>query len=228
VRDIVLIVFSILIAFILQAWWDDHRDRRRLHNDLLSVRSEFEAAHIYISENIELLRSAANAIQAILSKAGPTALPMSPDSVQDLMSVAWGVRTLEVASGALNALLSSDDMHLIRNDTLKSLLGGWEALVYDARENTEWLREHGDERLIPLAMQYLPSLDMMRLLRLADYGPSKFPANPQGLLRDPVIESELAWRAQRIRGAIVEAETLLETARTILRLSADELGLVSS
>ena len=63
-RDVVLIVVSILIAFALDAWWQDRAERRVESEQIAALRSEFETARDTLKSMSEYLRGTTQGGQA--------------------------------------------------------------------------------------------------------------------------------------------------------------------
>ena len=55
----------------------------------------------------------------------------------------------------MNALISSGNLYIIKNDSLRMHLARWSGMLEDAKEDEKRLIEFGDTRLNPIRLEYL-------------------------------------------------------------------------
>ena len=129
-----VIVISILLAFAIDAWWDDQVEQKREREHLTSMRDEFAASlpgvdHVLTSveqhagnveQFIELLKNA---------DGQPVRIP------GELLGSAATWRTSDVSTSTLDALMASGDLNLIRNPELRAALAGLPAFLLDVTED---------------------------------------------------------------------------------------------
>ena len=129
----ILIVASILVAFLLDAWWGEREAQQRLDQELTSVAREVAENRILVEYEVETLdriKAGSEAILALL-KGAPTPQPVSlPDTL--MFSVTYWSPTLDLSFGALDALISSGRLAQIRDPELRLNLAGLRDLVEDA------------------------------------------------------------------------------------------------
>ena len=106
-----VIVFSILLAFWIEAWWEESRDRERevmllqaLLDDLQAMRNRFDSQRAY---NEAMLEAAKQLLDAGASRS--TAL--SPDDVDELLgNIVWYNSYTSWESASMDLLVSSGDL----------------------------------------------------------------------------------------------------------------------
>ena len=128
-----VIVVSILAAFLLDAWWADRGSRIELAQEVANVRSELQQSRQRVELEIEKLdRIAAGGDQIRqLMDADPDApTVIVPDSLAWLATV-WAP-TLDVSLGAVDALIASGRLAQIGNPELRSGLAGIKGYFEDA------------------------------------------------------------------------------------------------
>jgi hypothetical protein len=110
------IVISILLAFSIDAWWDDRKDIAEERELLLGLEVEFVDLRARLDKWAERNRSAALLLERYLS-----------DSVteMDLKSVEWVFVSAYIANvldqgGALDALLASGRLERIRDRDIRA------------------------------------------------------------------------------------------------------------
>lgn len=118
------IVGSILLAFAIDAWWEERLDQVRATEYLSQVRADSHANTLRLTEAIQLEKAQLKATQEIL-----TALrspdPMTLDSAREWTQFEPGYlwysdpRLLE---GAISALVATGEVNLIDNQEIKASL----------------------------------------------------------------------------------------------------------
>ena len=128
-----LIVGSILIAFLLDAWWDDREAQGRLDQELRSVAREVAENRDLVEyevESLERIRGGSEAILALLEDIRPSQAGSIPDTL--IFCVTYWSPTLDLSFGALDALIASGRLAQIRDPDLRLTLAGLRDRVGDA------------------------------------------------------------------------------------------------
>lgn len=136
-REIVIVVLGILIAFSLDAWWDGRSHRKDVEDALRSVRTEMAANADQIKGWIQVqvrARDAAGELATLLRSHQVGARFLIPDS---LGSALWATPSFDPANGAVQALLASDAFGHIKSEELRVELASWTGHVRDAAEDEE-------------------------------------------------------------------------------------------
>ena len=143
------IVTGILLAFGIDAWWADQQDKAEERVALKALREEF-------ADNIDTLRKAQE-IHENLAETGDhlnqlllnAALNETIQVADSLLYVLIVYRTPDVATGSLNTLLASGKIGIIRDRAVQQALAGWPAVVEEAVEEEELVRDYVIKQLIP-------------------------------------------------------------------------------
>lgn len=118
-----VIVFSILLAFWIDAWWEESQERERevmllraLLNDLEGMRDGFDAQHRYNEAMLDATKA--------LLRAGVSPDPaLGPTDVDDLLGdVVWYNSYTTWESAAMDILVSSGDLSDLSDLNLVRLL----------------------------------------------------------------------------------------------------------
>jgi hypothetical protein len=110
----VAVVGSILLAFGIQAWWEERRDRVEERQALEALTRDFEEASRDIRRELLIIDSVTVAATIVLGWTGPDAGARHADSLAALLQSISRVPGFQPPMGALEALLSSGDLRLIR------------------------------------------------------------------------------------------------------------------
>ena len=134
-RDLVLLVVGILVAFSLDAAWDGFTARQRLRGLIGATAVEFR-------ENREALDSVLAMDKQAFAWAAANAWPDQPleDSLETAPSDPRGfflLYTYEPRNGALRALLQANELSEFGSIELVTGLTGWQARLDDLDEDQE-------------------------------------------------------------------------------------------
>ena len=135
-----LIVVSILVAFWIDAWWDERQDRVEEKRILNALRDEFlvnaEKIPSYMAGHQLSADYSAELIRT-LHHAGP-----GGEVAVNVRHLGWTVSqsSTDPQSGALDTVLQSGELRYVRSPEVRLRLAAWPQLVVDATENEILLR----------------------------------------------------------------------------------------
>lgn len=124
------IVASILLAFAIDAWWDNVQEREEEREILIELRVEFEINQKILAQTAENHRRALNAMQNIVSLS-KSEITVEAESLGTLFRRSLSTPHYNPATGALAATIGSGRLSLIRNVELRNRLAGWNAVISD-------------------------------------------------------------------------------------------------
>jgi hypothetical protein len=159
-----VVVASILIAFLLDAWWTDRQSRHELELELGSVRLELELNRGLVSREIQsltLITTASSTLIERMDAAGDAPSVNVPDSLAWLVTL-WGP-TLDASFGAVEALIGSGRLAQIESPALRAGLGGLRDVIKDAVEDEILARQIQTEQQIPMISDRLDLAPMARI-----------------------------------------------------------------
>jgi hypothetical protein len=222
--EVVAIVFSILAAFGIDAWWDTRQLREQEAVALRSLRIEFaqnmrvlDAAAAHHRTSVE----AAEHLLAMASGEEPTASRPRLDSL--IMAAAVDFVTYESNSSTLNDLLSSGRLGLIRDDTLRAALAVWPTAVEDMAEDQRMVVRFVETALLPYLTTRIATGDLYNAGH-AGFGQFALPPSPSdlaALVGDRTFASHLANRLAHERTVLNQMERYL---RPVGQLIVEQLG----
>jgi hypothetical protein len=153
------IVVSILLAFAIDAWWQDRSDQIRLNEYLGQIRADMLENERRLVEALQLEQAQLSAVEAILAalrNPEPMTLQSAREWTQFEPGFLWysDPRLLE---GALNALVATGEINLVKDPRVKTSL-----IKYLAQFKADW--NEFDRNV----SQYLSHKDeLARILELA-------------------------------------------------------------
>ena len=160
------IVVSILLAFAIDAWWDSRKDLGEEREHLNALKLEFRQDREVVAREILVLEDAAAATKTLLALDATEASQIDADSLASLFdrSVRAGA-SAPIAAGAVQSLLSSGDLGLIRDKELASRIAAWPSQLADVAVNQQLLVRNREEALLPFVDQFMGELWIARRSR---------------------------------------------------------------
>ena len=135
--EVGIIVVSILIAFGLEAGWEEAQESRRQALLLEDLTTELINNRIALVESLENQRQRVEDIAHLLTETTPNRVGLSADSVWALQRATFSNPTWDPAFGVLNLLLASGDLALLDDRELRTRLAGLPAFTADYLANQD-------------------------------------------------------------------------------------------
>ncbi len=192
IGEIILVVIGILIALQINNWNTDRQLNKQEQVILNLLKSEFTYNKHELNRNIEKAGRLKNRADSLLTffNSDPTQLNQNDLTYKTLGLTAYS--TYDPSNGALNNLISSGQLNLIKNDSLRLILSKWFGEVQDVKEDESRLMKYGDTFLEPIRLQYL------------NYkSGSTFDRSPLDILKNPEFEN-VVFRIYRGVNYIIE------------------------
>jgi hypothetical protein len=220
------IVVSILLAFAIDAWWDDRSDRRaeklllqRLKADFVDIKA---ALMLIESEHRE---TSAGCI-AIISLPGGQPVPATFQYDRMVALVFLTSRTFNPGSGAVAAFLSGGGAELVENPALADLLLAWPGLVEELQEEDGFLQQGLALRWIPFLKSRVNIGPYLAVYPEINVGLPEAIARPQPrvpLIVDDELVNHVLDRYKLQQIALRDIQPVIEAADNILMLVDKEI-----
>jgi len=143
------IVISILLAFAIDAWWEDRGDQKSEQWLLQRLKADFVEIQAAIQFIEKEHHETSAACIALLGFPNGAPLPTSPEVDRMVALVFLTSRTFNPGSGAAAAFLNSEGAMLVENQPLANLLLAWPGVVEELQEEDAYLQEGIANRWIP-------------------------------------------------------------------------------
>lgn len=164
----VVIVASILLAFGLQAWWDDRKDAETERQMLIALESELQGALFMLNGQLALHDLQADSSQSIadnMAAAGEGAIILVNN--HDIATL-FNHATYDPPFGITSALLSSGQTSILRNSELRAALGRWPAAIADGKEDPMMLMKLGTDRIFPMVQRSVANMQPVHASNIAE------------------------------------------------------------
>jgi hypothetical protein len=220
VGEAVAIVLSILLAFAIDAWWEDRSDRHaeqllleRLKDDFTEIQT---AIRLIEAEHLET----SAACRTLMSIPEGSPIPATPEFDRMVALVFLTSRTFNPGTGAVAAFLNSEGARLADNQPLANLMLSWPGLVEELQEEDVFMQQGIAGRWIPFLKSRVnigPYLAVYPEMS----GLPKHVANPQRrepLLVDTDLVNNVLDRYKLQQIALRDIGPVIRAVNEILRL----------
>lgn len=216
------IVISILLAFSIDAWWTERQETVREERQIQALIAEFEGNRGTLDYDLDRLREVTSNLEELTNN-------LSSVSVGDDVTVFdryfWSVRQggiVDPSTGTLDAMISSGDLGLLQNESLRSAVSEWSAKLDEIQTDQQTLRNFTGSELIPY-IGTLGDFSSLVLTRSNNKASDKVrTVQSTGRLRTSVAYKLLMSRVALGKLEILEAKT--ETIIDLLKQSQTDIG----
>ena len=116
----VAIVVSILLAFSIEAWWQDRVETQREREVLLALLDDFKNSKAKISEgrdfHVAIQRSTTKLLKAVTS----SEISLTDEEIVPLLvDIGWWDSRSHFSTGAINSSIFGGDLAVIENNVLR-------------------------------------------------------------------------------------------------------------
>lgn len=147
-----VIVASILLAFAIDAGWQERQERKSERVLLERLQADF----VELKSALEVVREehswAEQSCLALLELSVGDSVPMTAEYDGGIGLVFIAARTFNPGIGAVGSLLAGEGARLIQNKQLSDLLMAWPGLVEELQEEEQNLQKGVAERWTPYLM----------------------------------------------------------------------------
>ncbi|MDJ0940551.1 MAG: hypothetical protein QNJ00_12400 [Woeseiaceae bacterium] len=223
------IVVSILLAFAIDAWWQERTEADQERAQLEALLAEFVSAREHLQRQACWLEDSLGGTLGLLAQMGPEA---EPDPEQ--AGAALG-RSLNIGIGApehstLQDLLASRGRTDFGTQALWSSLQAWPTMLADLETDGRNLERSREEDFVGAVVRL--GVPLLALIEGRPQSPgtpeelalprSSFEANWSVLLRDPGVETVFAMRALRMQLLLSSHSAALDHLDTIVEALGGE------
>jgi hypothetical protein len=230
----IAIVGSILVAFAIDAWWEDRQERRDERSYLTSLRQEFVSGLDSVSQSESVHKEILDANVDLINQI-QAETRASVESLHYMFSLLSRPTGLRLPRAVFDDLISSGGTQLIRSDDLRIALAlyGRTLVRFQIGNDAAWAT--WEQRIQPYLEGRIPRIDRLmvgsfgRMLRQSGREPpfalSRHQADFEGVLADPVFEDMIAERWLRIEDRLGNIRELQNLMEEIVGMIESELGL---
>ena len=216
------IVASILLAFAIDAWWDEREKRSEEAEILLGLQKEFVMNREFLGRRLAAHKSSLllchRLLEAIYSGKSNT------DELDFEQTLLWLISpsTTDIGGGALDGLVNSGRIELLSSKVLREKLAGWAGVFGEVRDDELNNSDLIFDRVVPYLIRSNVSVSGAFSLQGYDWPEASKPVSEDAevisrLLSDPEFKVLLELRYGYAFHTTGEFEEAITAADEILR-----------
>jgi len=136
-----VIVVSILLAFAIDAAWDQHVERREESEILADLSAEVDLNLQALDRLTAGHQQRIDDARRLVTMTGSELRGLSGEEVGPFFFVLFSRISFTPVDGTLSSAISSGKLHYIENDSIRNGLVAWRGLAQDTGEEAVWLHE---------------------------------------------------------------------------------------
>lgn len=131
------IIASILLAFAIDAWWDDRQERVEERQVLLGLQEEFAAIRDRLERHKDLHVDSLVDLEQFLNALGDGDTEAVAALADPAFRMLLAPPTSDVGNGTLEALLSSGRLEILSSRRLRARLAAWAQVIGEVWDDQE-------------------------------------------------------------------------------------------
>ena len=216
------ILVSILLAFAIDAWWEDSQERERYLDQLGAVQVEFAEAREQLDWHRERLLGNRKALAWILERTAPDPPQVEFEELASQIDQTFRGFSFEFQADSLRALMESGVIGHMQSAELMGLLGEWSTQVAETRNQTQMLL-HNREDIIRYLQPRIPTNAVgYHTGQMSAYPQTRFTGDASALLGQMEFEGLMGNRGMLVEDAMSQMADLEELAQRIEALIEQE------
>jgi hypothetical protein len=145
----VAIVLSILLAFAIDAWWEERLERTAEAEILLGLEQEFQDTQALIDDKLAQYGNMRTAVAQLLVAHEQKAWQYEAMTIDRAVQWLISPTSIEFGGGVLDAVVSAGRLEIISDKTLRSKLAGWQAMMDEVRDDEVGNADYIFNQIIP-------------------------------------------------------------------------------
>lgn len=214
----IAIIASILIAFAIDAWWDNRQESASEVRDLIRVSAELESNSERIQDKLQTIVASIRATSTFISWMGPKPADIDEETLNEQWGTLYGIGFFSLHRSAALDYLARGRTDTVRNLEVRQSISEWYSAGTALEEQYGRLRTaHANiSAYLQDAIPFLHTISANAVM--AGHPSSRFPFEQTGFLADPRLESRLALFLIRLEFVEEQAVELLETQTELVAL----------
>jgi len=135
IGEIILVVIGILIAFSLNNWNDNRKNKRKEKVILQKLKSEYISNLKQLNQKISMRKDAAESSIWLLKRFDLDDFNEKRDSIDYHIARTLFFPTYDPNTGITDELINTGNIYIINNDSIKTFLANWSASVIDLKQD---------------------------------------------------------------------------------------------
>jgi hypothetical protein len=214
----IAIIASILIAFAIDAWWDNRQESESEVRDLIRVSAELETNSERIQAKLETIVASIQATSTLISWMGPEPAQIDKETLVKQWDDLYGIGFFSLHSSAAGDYLARGRTDTVGNLEARQAISEWYSASTALEEQYNRLRAaHANiSDYLQDAIPFLHTISASAVM--AGHPSSRFSFDQTSFLADPRLESRLALYLIRMEFVEEQAVDLMDRQSELLAL----------
>ena len=214
----IAIIASILIAFAIDAWWENRQESASEVRDLVRVSAELESNSERIQDKLQTIVASIQATSTFISWMGPEPADIDKETLIEQWDALYAIGFFSLHRSAARDYLARGRTDTVGNLEVRQAISEWYSAGTALEEQYERLRTaHANiSTYLQDAIPFLHTISASAVM--ADHPTSRFPFEQAGFLADPRLESRLALFLIRMEFVEEQAVELMDGQRELVAL----------
>ena len=143
------IVASILLAFAIDAWWDERQERLAETEIILGLEQEFLDGKVLLEQKMNEYEKMLLGVQELLVAWNDKVWSSEEMSIDIAFQTLIAPTTIDFGSGVLDAVVNAGRLEIISNRTLRADLAGWKAVLGEVIDDELRNKDHIFNQITP-------------------------------------------------------------------------------
>jgi hypothetical protein len=174
IGEIILVVIGILIALQINTWKEQNQYRKLEKQILNSLNIEFKSNLQKIKQSIDDYEQSEQSLRFLMSKMKANSEELSKYNIDSLIAVSVDVFDFRPTQNTLTEVLSTGNLNLISNNSLKYNLIQWSAELNEISEAWSTLDDFNQNALFPyltknVSMKNIDSYSLMKWKKKSEF-----------------------------------------------------------
>jgi hypothetical protein len=147
------IVISIIIAFTIDASWDEREERVFEQEALMGLRTDYLNHRDALTTDRTQHLSIIQRVGSLLDAGQKSVWDVDEYSIHDAIRLMLNPTTTDLGDGVRNSLISGGNIEIIRDEQLRYELSGWDSSMDELTDDQEMGRKMVMEIIVPYLMR---------------------------------------------------------------------------
>jgi hypothetical protein len=221
--EAVAVLVSILLAFAIDAWWEDRKERAFEQETLRGLKAEYEDHHQVIGRQIELHLKSLRAIASLMGACRSGLFQSSEFAIDEAVFFLQVGVTTDLGSGVRDALISAGRIDVLTDRKLRYMLSEWDSVLDEVTDgqlySANFIRTSVTRQLVRLHMPMSAAMQSMsqRPWPLPTQSISAESETTSRLIEDPAFCTLIEIRYGHMNHTLDEYDALGVAIAEILR-----------
>jgi hypothetical protein len=149
--EAIVIVGSILLAFVIDAWWNERSERQLENRYLQSLAVEVEGAFNEIQGDLNGLEYRGELLNSFLNNEN-----MSADEFREMIRTSSSMSNISPPTAVMDELVASGQLQLLSSERIRRGIVGFRQMMDKNQENEDMHKNFVYNRYVPFLSQEMP------------------------------------------------------------------------